>query len=76
MHASHPERRRRARSRSHGCSVDIAGSDDTADADSDGTPDFCNGCPNEPLKTAPGNGEVDGADFAYVLGYWGICSAS
>ena len=22
-----------------------------------------------------GDGEVDGADFAYVLGYWGVCSA-
>ena len=22
-----------------------------------------------------GDGEVNGADFAYVLGYWGVCSA-
>ena len=21
------------------------------------------------------DGEVDGADFAYILGYWGLCSA-
>ena len=48
------------------------GGDDTVDSDEDGTPDDCETCPGD----ANGDGQVNGADLAFVLGWWGTDEAS
>jgi hypothetical protein len=53
-----------------GCDV-CPGYDDTQDADGDGTPDDCDGCPEDPFKVEPGicgcgvpdEGDDDGDGF-------------
>ena len=46
--------------------------DDTVDVDENGIPDACESCPGD----VDGDGEVDGADLAAVLGWWGTDESS